>query len=225
MMARGMARSSIRIRIGRPEDAAAVAPLIRASGPRFHDHIFAPSGDPAQALSFIETAWRTPGTPQSARRGRVATIDGAIAGVLLVYDTAATTRLMRALTLAIARTYGEAWEDILRRGMEVEELVAGVPDDGSFYVSTLAVKEGHRRRGLGRLLLQRAIDEAERRGRAILLHVATHNEPARRLYESAGFRVVRECRDREVEQRLGFDGQLLMRRDAFQPDPPDGSRW
>jgi ribosomal protein S18 acetylase RimI-like enzyme len=55
-------------------------------------------------------------------------------------------------------------------------------------VTGLSVAEEFRRRGVGRALLDAAIREATARGaRRLTLRVLAPNEPARRLYESAGF--------------------------------------
>ena len=55
-------------------------------------------------------------------------------------------------------------------------------------VQRVAVAEAHRRRGLGRQLLDALLSEAARRGcREVLLEVAATNRPAIALYQSAGF--------------------------------------
>jgi ribosomal protein S18 acetylase RimI-like enzyme len=69
------------------------------------------------------------------------------------------------------------------------------PEAAGFWVEdvlAIAVAEGSRRRGLGRLLLDAALaraEEASRRWpvRAVRLSVAEDNAPARALFTSAGF--------------------------------------
>lgn len=57
-------------------------------------------------------------------------------------------------------------------------------------LGNLAVEPNSRRRGLGRRLLERAIESARaRKAERIYLEVRTSNEGAQRLYERRGFRV------------------------------------
>jgi len=55
-------------------------------------------------------------------------------------------------------------------------------------VQTIGVRASHQRRGVGTALLQALLAEADRRAAsAVLLEVATDNEPAQRLYQRHGF--------------------------------------
>jgi ribosomal-protein-alanine N-acetyltransferase len=55
-------------------------------------------------------------------------------------------------------------------------------------IVTLAVIPDNRRSGLGRRLMDKALDEARRRGAVrVFLEVAENNRAARRLYENLGF--------------------------------------
>jgi RimJ/RimL family protein N-acetyltransferase len=68
--------------------------------------------------------------------------------------------------------------------------VARDPHPASFHVADLGlmVSPSHRRRGIGRALLQAAADWARDTGVTKLeLHVFPHNEPALALYEDFGF--------------------------------------
>jgi RimJ/RimL family protein N-acetyltransferase len=75
----------------------------------------------------------------------------------------------------------------------------------SYHVADLGlmVESGHRRRGIGRALLERGVEWARQSGvRKLELHVFPHNEPAIRLYEGFGF--VREGY-RKAHYRRGSD--------------------
>jgi ribosomal protein S18 acetylase RimI-like enzyme len=57
-------------------------------------------------------------------------------------------------------------------------------------VQGLAVAEEARGRGVGRVLIRAAVEEARRHGaRRLTLRVLGHNTPARKLYEAEGFAV------------------------------------
>jgi len=90
--------------------------------------------------------------------------------------------------------------------------VARDPHPASFHVADLGlmVVASHRRRGIGRALLQRAVEwAAESRVRKLELHVFPHNEPAIALYESFGF--VREGYRKDHYRRgVGYVDAILM---------------
>jgi ribosomal protein S18 acetylase RimI-like enzyme len=74
--------------------------------------------------------------------------------------------------------------------------------DGVATVVTLHVRPAHRRRGLGQVLLDLLTDDVARSGHAVLALGVHRANPARGLYESAGFTAA------------GTDGDyLLLRRE------------
>jgi RimJ/RimL family protein N-acetyltransferase len=97
--------------------------------------------------------------------------------------------------------------------------VARDPHPASYHVADLGlmVAAGHRRRGIGRALLTRAVEWArEAHVRKLELHVFPHNEPAIALYEGFGF--VREGFRREHYRRgSGYVDAILM---AYWVDAP-----
>jgi ribosomal protein S18 acetylase RimI-like enzyme len=88
---------------------------------------------------------------------------------------------------------------------------------------TLAVGRRHRRRGLGRALLDRAVAWARRVGVVkISLHVRSGNGAAIALYRSCGF--VEEGRERDqVRGDEGFEDNLIMAR--FVDAVPGAPGW
>jgi RimJ/RimL family protein N-acetyltransferase len=81
------------------------------------------------------------------------------------------------------------------------------PHPASAHVADLGlmVAKGHRRRGIGRALLEQAVEWARAVGVSKLeLHVFPHNEPAIRLYEIFGFR-----REGYRERHYRRNGELV----------------
>ena len=123
-------------------------------------------------------------------------------------------RIMRVMQSAFDPQFGEAWSrrqvfDALTMGNCHYALLSAagalpIPDDpvAGFFLSRygyeeeelllLAVEPGCRGQGLGRKLLSRFAAEARVRGARRLLLEMRRGNPAERLYESAGFKVVGE---------------------------------
>jgi len=84
------------------------------------------------------------------------------------------------------------------------------------HLSTLAVDPGSRRRGLGERILREAMRQAARQGAEMMtLEVRVSNDPARRLYEKYGFRVVGR-RPRYYQDNL--EDAILMTREHLAED-------
>jgi RimJ/RimL family protein N-acetyltransferase len=103
-----------------------------------------------------------------------------------------------------------------REGIVGRLSVGRDPHPASKHVADLGlmVARGHRRRGIGRALLEQAAEWARAAGVSKLeLHVFPHNEPGIRLYEAFGFR--REgYRERHYRRNGGLVDAILMAYDV-----------
>jgi GNAT superfamily N-acetyltransferase len=80
-----------------------------------------------------------------------------------------------------------AWEGGTGIGMAAIFAVDDAP--GRMHLVAMWVDPRHRRQGVARALVERAVRWAEdRQAREVILWVADHNTPARMLYEGVGFR-------------------------------------
>lgn len=84
-------------------------------------------------------------------------------------------------------------------------------------LGNIAVAEKHRREGIGRLLIDAALERARARGvREIYLEVRRGNSGAQRLYRETGFRQVGVRRNYYVQPQ---EDALVMRHDLADVEP------
>lgn len=102
-------------------------------------------------------------------------------GMLTAYDGRFYPTLRATTMQLIKELLGTVFE-----GMEDEASC------GEYYLDSLAVIKDHRGRGIGRMLLQKGIEEGQRLGLKTTLAVDPVNERAQRLYHSLGFEQVGE---------------------------------
>ena len=87
------------------------------------------------------------------------------------------------------------------------------PEDDTWVVEWVATRESHRGRGLARSLLTEILELGHRRGyRKGQISVLIGNDPAQRVYSSAGFEVIDEARHEAFEAALGSPGVRRMQR-------------
>jgi ribosomal protein S18 acetylase RimI-like enzyme len=84
---------------------------------------------------------------------------------------------------------------------------------GAYRVRELHVDPGHRGRGIGGALLDYAEAEARKAGYTQMALTTTTVNPARRLYERHGFRVVETKTDPVYERYTGIEGRHRMVKD------------
>ena len=147
-----------------------------------HHALHVPEGEPALPLEVVDE-------PHLARYVTGFGTRGGDRGLLAEVD---------------GRLVGGAW---LRRWTRDERGYGHVADDVPEL--SVAVLPGHRGRGLGTALLRRLLDDASADSDAVSLSVDTSN-PAARLYERLGFRVVGRS-----------PRHLVMRLDLGRPAAPD----
>jgi [ribosomal protein S18]-alanine N-acetyltransferase len=97
-------------------------------------------------------------------------------------------------------------------GPSVIGFFAGWIVEDELHVNNVAAHRDYRRIGIGRRLMEAAIDEAGRRGVAqVILEVRASNEPAQLLYRELGFGFVGRRRD---YYRLPTEDALVMKLDC-----------
>jgi ribosomal-protein-alanine N-acetyltransferase len=83
---------------------------------------------------------------------------------------------------------------VVVRGLNQHEIAGYIvarETAGELHINNVAVREQYRRRGYGRLLLGRVLDEARRKHAiAAFLEVRNANLPAQALYEKCGFKAI-----------------------------------
>ena len=93
--------------------------------------------------------------------------------------------------------------------------------DDEAHVATLGVDQGAQGEGVGSLLLDALLAEADRRSPVVLLEVRADNEAAQRLYQRRGFT--------EIGRRRGYyqpsgDDAVVMKRKRVRALEPDVGR-
>ena len=186
------------LRRAEPDDAHQVAPLILAAAP----HLRLLLGGDHGAWHAAEDAFRSDRTMFGYRFGLVAEGGESLAGFVIAFPGKLWGSLKLGTGVVLARAAGvHHAADLVRRGRVLDRLHPAVPRD-ALYVSALAVDAGHRRQGVARALMRRAIAGAERLDLDVALDVDLDSEPAWRLYESLGFRQVSSRETGDAERAL-----------------------
>lgn len=173
------------LRVGRPEDARAAAPLVLSSGPEAFEYVFGP-----RAIELVESCFEQDEGLFGCTNHEVAELDGAVVAVGAFYDVEKLRELNAPTVSAVTRMYGLGAPSVFMRGLLVESLMPP-PEPGELYVAHLGVAPEQRRRGIMTRMLEERIARARGAGfDRVVLDVARTNPGAQRLYERLGFRVI-----------------------------------
>ena len=170
--------------------------LCLISGPEFMPALF---GGTHQRVARNLHRYR--GNMFSYQHTRFAMVDGKVAGLMQCYDWVANRQEQLKTTLLIAR-YMRSRFIARMRPLQWSGQVLGRMDDGTFYISNMAVYPDYRGQGLCTALLQRAEEEARgSQATSIALDAETDNEYAIRQYRRFGMNAAGQPRGTVIDGR------------------------
>lgn len=168
------------IRPARPEDASRLAELINMAMIDI-TYQFIGKDDEAEANRFIMSLVKESNNQYSYQNIFVIQELNKIIGHISIYNGDHFTQLRQKVWDTIKEKYGHSYQ--------AEDETA----PGEMYIDTFAICPSERGKGLGKELLQFAIDYYVTKQKKILgLLVDNDNPNAKKLYQSIGFKVVEE---------------------------------
>ena len=150
-----------------------------------------------------------PDSPQGWQRSALAEHDGKPVGVLQGGEGETHFSMTPRLALLALRVFGVGIISVLGRARARQRVQHDAPK-GAYTVREFDVDPGYRNRGIGGVLLDYAEAEARRLGHQQMSLTTNTGNPARRLYERHGFRVVSTLTDPDYERYTGLAGRHLM---------------
>lgn len=190
-----------------PEDIERIAEIIH-SEPAPGAVGICGSVERARAIGYAMV--RIPGSPQGWDRSVLGEQDGEPVVVLQAGHQLGGVSVTPALALQALRIFGPIDALRLLPRINAERRVTPPAPDGSYHIAELHAHPQHRNRGLGGAALDYAGEEARTKGHRHMSLVTTTVNPARRLYERHGFRVVETRTDPAYERYTGIPGRHLM---------------
>lgn len=193
-----------------PADAERIAEII-AGDPGREAIGIAGDVDRARAMGMVIA--RMEGMP-AGRRGLentvLAELHGETVGIVHAGSEPGGFKITPAVALAAMRIFGPLGAVRLLPRVRARGRVDIPPPAGAYLVGELDVDPRYRNRGIGGALLDRAEAQAHAGGYRQMSLVTTTINPARRLYERHGFRVVETRTDPDYERYTGIEGRVRM---------------
>jgi len=156
---------------------------------------------------------RLPDSLQGWRQTVVAEVDDRVIGLLMAGGDHNDMRVTPRLVYLALRTFGPL--GILRLLTRLCARVRVQPKTpmGAYHVAEIDVDPASRNKGIGGALLENAEAEVRAGGYRLMSLTTSTANPARRLYERHGFRVVETRTDTAYKRYTGIDGRYLMVKD------------
>lgn len=186
--------------------------LVRATGPVSYDYQFGTDG---LLERLVAASWPRPDTLFCAACTTAMVDDGELLGIELGFAGpnfyTFKTNLAALAPELIER--GEASHDelagLMVRAGKASYLNAHIPED-VYYLHALAAFPQHRGKGIGKVLMQAALDRARAQGfHELQLDVLADN-PAVGFYQAMGLSILAEIRSPELSRDHGFPSEYRM---------------
>jgi ribosomal protein S18 acetylase RimI-like enzyme len=195
----------VTIRDARDEDRDAIVAVF---GSEPSDEQIGIAGDAERAQRLRAVIGRSLVRPESLAHTRVAVRDGRVVGMLQSGDEAGERVDLR-VVLGVLCIFGFGVLDFLRRDRARAAVQIRRPAD-SLHIAEVHVLAAMRGAGIGAALLADVEHRARAAHRSALSLTTTTSNPARRLYERAGFSVIETREDPTYRALTGIAGRVLM---------------
>jgi ribosomal protein S18 acetylase RimI-like enzyme len=197
----------LRIRKATPGDTNRIADLF---GGDPGDEAIGIAGDAGLAREFGMAMVRLPNGPQGWQRTVVAELDAQVVAMIQAGpDVPGVSATPRLVYLGL-RIFGPIGLVRLLPRLRARQRVQPVPPPESYYIAEIDVDAAYRNKGIGGALLDYAEEEARAAGHRLMSLTTSTTNPARRLYERHGFRVVETRTNAAYRRYTGIDGRHLM---------------
>jgi ribosomal protein S18 acetylase RimI-like enzyme len=193
-----------------PEDRERIAEIV-AGDPGREAIGIAGGEEKAQALGMViaRMEWM-PAGPRGLAYTVLGDLDGETVGIIQAGSGLGGLKITPAVALAAIRIFGLLGAvRLLPRGRARARVDIPTPPD-AYHIGELEVDPRYRNRGIGGALLDRAEAQGREGGYRQMSLVTTTINPAHRLYERHGFRVVETRTDPDYERYTGIEGRVLM---------------
>ncbi len=195
------------IRQATPSDTNRIAELF---GGDPGDEAIGIAGSREKAIAFGTGMVRLPDSPQGWRHTVVAELEGHVVGILIAAGDRNDMRVTPRLVYLAFQTFGPVGIVMLLPRLRARVRVQPKTPAGAYHIAEIDVDPTHRNRGIGGALLNYAEKEARAAVHRLMSLTTSTANPARRLYERHGFRVVETRTDSAYKRYTRIDGRLLM---------------
>lgn len=195
------------IRKATPGDTNRIAGLL---GDDPGDESIGLAGSVEKAIAFGTGMARLPNSPQGWRHTVVAELDGKVVGMMQAGGDRQDAQVTPRVAYLALHTFGPLGILKLMPRLRARRRVQTRTPRGTYHIAEIDVDPGYRNRGIGSALLDHAEAEARRSGYGQMSLSTSTANPARRLYERHGFRVVETKTDAAYERYTGIEGRHLM---------------